>query len=605
MHDHHPAFPRTGATADLPAGTPAPEQDMGQTRALLLEMARCQSLDQIFRLVAETFAARQDVALCRIWLLEQTEPSLCASCRHFYDCRDHRQCLRLAASTGRSRVDGHAWTALDGEHSRFSLGLGKVGLIAQSGTAYHVDAVRPDMDWVTSPDWIRREGIRTFLGQPLVHRGRVLGVFAVFSREVQDAQAMDRLRMIADYLAVSIANAQAFEELTRLKRQLEIENAYLKNDALPPAALALTGDSPCMRTLKEKIRQVACTDVPVLITGEAGSGKEAVAAELHRQSFVAGGPLVRVNCAAIAPDSFEDEFFGHAARMGFLEAASGGTLFLDAVDELPLPLQARLLRVLQDKEFHRGGEDSGHRLSVRLVAATSRDLYELVRAGLFREDLYYRLNAFPIRIAPLRERPEDILPLAQAFLEHDRAHLQRPELAFADDAPGRLQAYAWPGNVRELQECLLRAAAGSTDGLLHLEALPPSPLPRPGPSCLPTTTPSSLPRRRCRPWSGPISPMPCNGATARSMARTGPRPCWASAPPRSAPASRSSASANRTPDPGRKARRAGEPGRSSPHGPARPAMPTPTPQDGGASSHGPDRAGASRPLPLPFSTIFR
>ena len=396
MHDHHPAFPRTGATADLPAGTPAPEQDMGQTRALLLEMARCQSLDQIFRLVAETFAARQDVALFRIWLLEQTEPSLCASCRHFYDCRDHRQCLRLAASTGRSRVDGHAWTALDGEHSRFSLGLGKVGLIAQSGTAYHVDAVRPDMDWVTSPDWIRREGIRTFLGQPLVHRGRVLGVFAVFSREVQDAQAMDRLRMIADYLAVSIANAQAFEELTRLKRQLEIENAYLKNDALPPAALALTGDSPCMRTLKEKIRQVACTDVPVLITGEAGSGKEAVAAELHRQSFVAGGPLVRVNCAAIAPDSFEDEFFGHAARMGFLEAASGGTLFLDAVDELPLPLQARLLRVLQDKEFHRGGEDSGHRLSVRLVAATSRDLYELVRAGLFREDLYYRLNAFPI-----------------------------------------------------------------------------------------------------------------------------------------------------------------------------------------------------------------
>ena len=325
-------------------------------------------------------------------------------------------------------MDGHAWTALDGEHSRFSLGLGKVGLIAQSGTAYHVDAVRPDMDWVTSPDWIRREGIRTFLGQPLVHRGRVLGVFAVFSREVQDAQAMDRLRMIADYLAVSIANAQAFEELTRLKRQLEIENAYLKNDALPPAALALTGDSPCMRTLKEKIRQVACTDVPV-----------------------------------------------HAARMGFLEAASGGTLFLDAVDELPLPLQARLLRVLQDKEFHRGGEDSGHRLSVRLVAATSRDLYELVRAGLFREDLYYRLNAFPIRIAPLRERPEDILPLAQAFLEHDRAHLQRPELAFADDAPGRLQAYAWPGNVRELQECLLRAAAGSTDGLLHLEALPPSP----------------------------------------------------------------------------------------------------------------------------------
>ena len=461
MHDHHPAFPRTGATADLPAGTPAPEQDMGQTRALLLEMARCQSLDQIFRLVAETFAARQDVALCRIWLLEQTEPSLCASCRHFYDCRDHRQCLRLAASTGRSRVDGHAWTALDGEHSRFSLGLGKVGLIAQSGTAYHVDAVRPDMDWVTSPDWIRREGIRTFLGQPLVHRGRVLGVFAVFSREVQDAQAMDRLRMIADYLAVSIANAQAFEELTRLKRQLEIENAYLKNDALPPAALALTGDSPCMRTLKEKIRQVACTDVPVLITGEAGSGKEAVAAELHRQSFVAGGPLVRVNCAAIAPDSFEDEFFGHAARMGFLEAASGGTLFLDAVDELPLPLQARLLRVLQDKEFHRGGEDSGHRLSVRLVAATSRDLYELVRAGLFREDLYYRLNVIRIQAPTLRERKEDIPVLADYFLKRYCAKYDNFK-DFTKSALDALRAYDWPGNVRELENIVERLVVWGT-----------------------------------------------------------------------------------------------------------------------------------------------
>lgn len=475
MHDH-PAFPRTSAIPDLPAGPPVPEQDMVQTRALLLEMARCQSLDQIFRLVAATFAARQDVALCRIWLLEPTEPSLCASCRHFYDCRDHRQCLRLAASTGRSRVDGHVWTGLDGDHSRFSLGLGKVGLIAQSGTAYHVDDVRPDMDWVTSPGWIRQEGIRTFLGQPLLHRGRVLGVFAVFSREVQDAQAMDRLRMIADYLAVSIANAQAFEELNRLKRQLEIENAYLKNDTLPPAALALTGDSPGMRALKEKIRQVACTDVPVLITGEAGSGKEAVAAELHRQSFVAGGPLVRVNCAAIARDRLEEEFFGHAgARMGFLEAASGGTLFLDAVEELPPSLQARLLHVLQDREFRRDGKDSGHRISVRVVAATSRDLHDAVRAGRFREDLYYRLNAFPISIPPLRERPEDILPLARAFLEHGRTHLQRPELAFADDAPGRLQAYTWPGNVRELQECVLHAAAASTDGLLHCEALPPAP----------------------------------------------------------------------------------------------------------------------------------
>lgn len=448
---------------------------MQDVQNLLLEMARCRTLEEIFDLTASTLGCLPDVALCRIWLLEQADPALCSSCRQFYDCHDHRNCLRLVVSAGRSRVSDASWTRLDGAHQRFALGCGKVGLIAASGEAFHVSDVSPDMPWVTAPEWIAREGIRDFLGQPLLHRGRVLGVLALFCRASQSPRALDRLRLVADYLAVSLANAQSFAELQRLQRRLELENSYLRNDSGAPAGDVLLGESPAVRALRERIRQIACADVPVFITGESGSGKSVVATAIHNQSLAAGGPLVKVHCAAIAPDRFAREFFGAApgaeqpARIGFFEAAAHGTLFLAGIDALPLPSQASLLRTLQDRVYTREDECRPRSLRARLIAASGRDMPSLVRDKLFREDLYYRLNVVPLVIPPLRERPEDLPLLAAHFLDAFKRRFHKPRLRLSAAALRTLRRHDWPGNVRELKNALLRAVLAAPDEATTLD----------------------------------------------------------------------------------------------------------------------------------------
>lgn len=448
---------------------------MQDVQNLLLEMARCRTLEEIFDLVASTLGCLPDVALCRIWLQEQADPALCSHCRQFYDCRDHRQCLRLAVSAGRSRHADVSWTQLDGTHRRFALGCGKVGLIAASGEAFHVSNVTPDMPWVTDPAWIAQEGIRDFLGQPLLFRGRVLGVLALFCRAPQSPQALNQLRLVADYLAVSLANAQSFAELHRLQRRLELENTYLRNDSGSPSGDLLLGESPPLRALKERIRQVACADVPIFITGESGTGKSIVAAAIHSQSLAAGGPLVKVHCAAIAPDRFSHEFCGtaptdrHSAHIGFFEAAAHGTLFLAGIDALPLPQQASLLCALQEQVYSREGEERTRPLRIRLLAAAGRDMLPLIRDKLFREDLYYRLNVIPLVIPPLRERPEDIPLLAGHFLEAFKKRFHKPQLRLSSSALRTLSRHDWPGNVRELKNALLRAVLAAPDDAVHLD----------------------------------------------------------------------------------------------------------------------------------------
>lgn len=443
--------------------------DMSAVHGLLLRMAQCHSLDELFSLVTDHLGRLHDTALCRIWLMEQADPQRCAACRHFYRCPEHRRCLRLAAGYGQSCVTGERWTSLDGSHQRFPLGRGKVGLIAASGEAFHVDAVSPDMPWVSDPDWIAREGIRTFLGQPLTHKGSVLGVLALFSRSRHDRLALDRLRLIADYLAVSLANAQQFEELTRLKRRLEIENSYLQRDSADPGPF-LVGESPAMRSLKERIRRVAFTAAPVLITGEVGTGKGAVAAELHRQSTRADGPLVKVDCAAISPAQFEREFLGErqgdAVHVGFLEAAEHGTLLLENVSDIPLEVQGKLLGIIHSGSFLRPGDRARRPVQTRFLAATHTDLVQQVRQGHFREDLYYQLNVLALDMPPLRERKEDIPLLAAHFLDAFASRLHRPAPALPPAVLPVLQDYDWPGNVRELRNVLLRAIITSADGQL-------------------------------------------------------------------------------------------------------------------------------------------
>jgi transcriptional regulator with GAF, ATPase, and Fis domain len=223
---------------------------------------------------------------------------------------------------------------------------------------------------------------------------------------------------------------------------------------------------------------VAPTDASVLILGETGTGKELIARELHRRSRRKDKPLVRVNCACIPKELYESEFFGHARgaftgavkdRVGRFEAAAGGTLFLDEIGEIPLELQSKLLRVLQEKCYERVGEEITRRADVRIVAATNRDLKKEVTEGRFREDLYYRLNVFPMKLAPLRERREDIPLLATHFVELSLRELGCPRPRLTRAGIEILQGYDWPGNIRELRNVIERAVIFAHGGALDFD----------------------------------------------------------------------------------------------------------------------------------------
>ena len=240
----------------------------------------------------------------------------------------------------------------------------------------------------------------------------------------------------------------------------------------------IIGQSAGWRQIIRQIEMVAPTDATVLILGETGTGKELIARELHQRGRRKDKPLVRVNCACIPKELYESEFFGHARgaftsavkdRVGRFEAAAGGTLFLDEIGEIPLELQSKLLRVLQEKCYERVGEDRTRHTDVRIVAATNRDLKKEVAAGRFREDLYYRLNVFPVEVAPLRDRKDDIPLLAAHFVELAVKELgsQRPRLTRA--GVDKLQSYDWPGNIRELRNVIERATIFARGGALEFD----------------------------------------------------------------------------------------------------------------------------------------
>jgi transcriptional regulator with GAF, ATPase, and Fis domain len=238
------------------------------------------------------------------------------------------------------------------------------------------------------------------------------------------------------------------------------------------------GQSQALRHIVSQIDLVAPTEASVLILGESGTGKELVTREIHRRSRRKDKPLVRVNCASIPKDLFESEFFGHARgaftgavkdRAGRFEAAEGGTLFLDEIGEVPLDLQSKLLRVLQEKRYERVGEDRTRLADVRVIAATNRELKQDAAAGRFREDLYYRLNVFPIQVPPLREHMEDIPLLAKHFIELSVRELRCPKPRLTRAAIAKLQSYHWPGNIRELRNVIERAVIISRGRVLDFD----------------------------------------------------------------------------------------------------------------------------------------
>jgi len=237
----------------------------------------------------------------------------------------------------------------------------------------------------------------------------------------------------------------------------------------------IIGNSPALRVVLEQAERVAATDATVLIQGETGTGKELIAHAIHNASPRSGHPLIKLNCAAIPFDLLESELFGHergaftgaiAQKIGRFELADKGTLFLDEVGDIPLALQPKLLRVLQGQEFERLGSCRTHRVDVRLVAATHRDLERMVRHDLFRSDLYYRLNVFPITLPPLRERRQDIRPLLEHYVEMFSCRMGKRIDNIPDEFVNAFESYSWPGNIRELQNVIERAVILSDDGLL-------------------------------------------------------------------------------------------------------------------------------------------
>jgi len=255
-------------------------------------------------------------------------------------------------------------------------------------------------------------------------------------------------------------------------------------DRLPPnLSGGLVGTSAAMRAVYELVSQVAPSEATVLVSGESGTGKELVAAEIHRLSRRSDGPLIKVNCSALPESVIESELFGHekgaftgavAQRKGRFELAHGGTLFLDEIGELSPQVQVKLLRVLQEREIERVGGSAVVKVDVRVIAATNRRLEDEIAAGRFREDLYYRLNVFPVRVPPLRERKSDIVLLADYFAEKYSRRNGKPIKRISSPALDLFTSYHWPGNVRELENCIERAAILSTDMVIHSYHLPPS-----------------------------------------------------------------------------------------------------------------------------------
>jgi PAS domain S-box-containing protein len=318
-----------------------------------------------------------------------------------------------------------------------------------------------------------------YTSTPIHDGGRLAGAVVLF-RDISDRkQAEEQLR-------------QAVSELETLKRRLEMENAYLQEEIrVEHNHDQIVGRSQAIRRVIQQIELVAPTDAAVLITGESGTGKELIARAIHESSQRRERPLIRVNCAAIPRDLFESEFFGHVKgsftgavrdRAGRFELADGGTLLLDEVGEIPIELQGKLLRILQEGEFERVGGDRTHTVDVRIIAATNRNLPNEVAAGRFREDLYFRLNVFPIRSVALRERIEDVPLLASHFLAQAARRFGRDDLRLTQADAQRLQGYDWPGNVRELENVIERAVIISRGDHLQLDL--PSGL-RPPPSAEP------------------------------------------------------------------------------------------------------------------------
>lgn len=366
----------------------------------------------------------------------------------------------------------------------FPVTQGIAGWVFREGSSLLVEDASRDPRFYPGVDV--QTGVRThsLLCVPLRSRERMLGVLEVVNKRTGAFTEEDRrlAEALAGSLAVAIENARLIQELRAARERLREENFYFRESARRAAAPeGLVAESPKMRAVMQLIERILETTTTVLVMGESGTGKEVIARYIHYHGPRGSAPFIAVNCSAIPEALLEAELFGHekgaftgAARRkpGRFELASGGTLFLDEIGDMTPVLQAKLLRVLQEQRFERLGGTTTVTTDARIIAATHQDLPHLIAAGRFRQDLYYRLNVFPIILPPLRERQEDILPLARAFLVRYSRELRKPVTSLSARVEELLLRYHWPGNVRELENVIERAVILSRGTVVTEEELP-------------------------------------------------------------------------------------------------------------------------------------
>ncbi|TVQ37834.1 MAG: GAF domain-containing protein [Spirochaetaceae bacterium] len=372
------------------------------------------------------------------------------------------------------------------ERGRYVLGEGITGKVVQSGQLKIIPRIADD------PDFLNKTGARkgqkqkqiAFLCVPIKIGNETIGAFSV-DRPIGPHQELEEDARVLSVVSSLIAQAvKVRQNIMEEKRRLQEENTRLHQELRARYKPSnIIGNSKSMQAVFDMIAQVSRSEATVLIRGESGTGKELVAQAIHYNSLRAARPFIKVNCAALPETIIESELFGHekgaftgaiSLRQGRFELASGGTIFLDEIGDLSPILQVKLLRVLQEKEFERVGGNQTIRANVRVITATNRNLEQLLETNQFREDLYYRLNVFPIHIPPLRDRKSDVLLLADHFVEKYSAQNLTPIRRISTPAIDLLMNYHWPGNVRELENCIERAVLLSVDEVIHSHHLPPS-----------------------------------------------------------------------------------------------------------------------------------
>jgi formate hydrogenlyase transcriptional activator len=323
-------------------------------------------------------------------------------------------------------------------------------------------------------------GCKSVCSVPLLTGNGTIGTLEIVrtSDDIWTDSDVEFLVQVAGQVAIAVENALSYRELSEIKERLATEKLYLEDEIRLDHNIGdMVGEGPAFQSVLKGVQTVAPSDATVLILGETGTGKELVARAIHKSSHRSKGSFVKVNCAAIPASLLESELFGHekgaftgaaGQRIGRFELAHQGTLFLDEIGEMPLELQPKLLRAIQDHEFERVGGNRTIRSDIRLVAATNRDLKAMVEENRFRADLYYRLHVFPINVPPLRERPEDIPLLTRFFVQKYASRMNRGIERIPTAVMEALARYNWPGNIRELQNVIERSVLLTTGSALSL-----------------------------------------------------------------------------------------------------------------------------------------